>query len=76
MYQRRFAFDPHAACKGFFGRIKNEMFFGRSWTAAPVARFADGLNSYLRRYNQERIKMSLEAQSLKPTDKESIGLIA
>lgn len=65
----------NAACEGFFGRIKNEMFYGRSWAGVPIDRFADELDSYLRWYDEERIKMSLGAKSPK-AHRQSIGLTA
>lgn len=26
----------NAACEGFFGRVKNEMFYGRKWTGITL----------------------------------------
>jgi putative transposase len=49
----------NAACEGFFGRLKNEMFYGRSWQDVSVDGFMDTLDGYLRWYNETRIKMSL-----------------
>jgi len=65
----------NSACEGFFGRIKNEMFYYRSWEGVPIAQFVDELDSYLRWYNEERIKMSLGAMSPKAY-RQSIGLTA
>ena len=65
----------NAACEGFFGRIKNEMFYDRSWADVRIARFIDELDSYLRWYNEERVKISLEAKSPKAY-RQSIGLTA
>lgn len=65
----------NAACEGFFGRIKNEMFYDRSWAGVPIDRFIDELDSYLRWYNEDRIKMSLESKSPKAY-RQSIGLTA
>ena len=53
----------NAACEGFFGRIKSEMFYGRSWRGVSVRQFIEILDDYLRWYNQRRIKMSLGAMS-------------
>jgi putative transposase len=53
----------NAACEGFFGRIKNEMFYCRSWSDVTIDQFIDELDSYLRWYNEERIKMTLGAMS-------------
>jgi len=62
-------------CEGFFGRLENEMFYGRSWTGVPIAQFIDELDSYLRWYNEKRIKMFLGAKSPKAY-RQSIGLVA
>ena len=53
----------NAACEGVFGRIKNEMFYNRSWTGVSVDEFIIILNDYLIWYNEKRIKMSLGAMS-------------
>lgn len=53
----------NAACEGFFGRIKNEMFYGRSWQGVTIPEFIEILDTYLRWYNERRIKMSLGAMS-------------
>ncbi len=65
----------NSACEGFFGRLKNEMFYGRSWQDVSIQQFIDELDKYLRWYNEKRIKMSLGAMS--PVDyRHSIGLAA
>lgn len=65
----------NSACEGFFGRLKNEMFYYRSWKDVSVNQFIDKLDNYLRWYNEKRIKMSLGAMS--PVDyRRSIGLAA
>ena len=53
----------NAACEGLFGRIKNEMFYNRSWAGVSIDKFIDILNDYLKWYNEKRIKMSLGAMS-------------
>lgn len=53
----------NSACEGFFGRLKNEMFYGRSWIGVSLVVFINALDSYLRWYNEKRIKMSLGAMS-------------
>lgn len=53
----------NAACEGFFGRLKNEMFYGRSWQGVSIEEFMERLNQYLHWYNNDRIKMSLGARS-------------
>jgi len=51
------------------------MFYDRSWAGVTIDRFIDELDSYLRWYNEERVKISLEAKSPKAYRK-SIGLTA
>jgi transposase InsO family protein/transposase-like protein len=53
----------NAACEGVFGRIKNEMFYNRSWAGVSIDEFIDILDGYLHWYNVKRIKMSLGAMS-------------
>jgi transposase InsO family protein len=49
----------NSACEGFFGRLKNEMFYGRTWHGVSLDEFMDQLDSYINWYNETRIKMSL-----------------
>jgi transposase InsO family protein len=37
----------NAACEGFFGRLKNEMFYGRDWKGVSLKQFMDILDRYL-----------------------------
>ena len=53
----------NSACEGFFGTIKNEMFYHRSWYNISIEQFINELDYYLRWYNEKRIKMSLGAMS-------------
>ena len=53
----------NAACEGFFGRLKNELFYGRSWAGVSIEEFMDRLDGYMHWYNEERIKMSLGGRS-------------
>jgi transposase InsO family protein/transposase-like protein len=53
----------NAACEGFFGRLKNEMFYGRSWVGVSIDDFMEILEQYISWYNEVRIKMSLGAMS-------------
>jgi transposase InsO family protein len=53
----------NAACEGFFGRLKNEMFYNRSWIGVGIEAFMDILDGYLVWYNEKRIKLSLGAMS-------------
>lgn len=49
----------NAACEGFFGRLKNEMFYGVFWEGVSLRQFISMLDSCLHWYNRERIKQSL-----------------
>jgi putative transposase len=65
----------NAACEGFFGRLKNEMYYHRSWTHVSMTAFLDEIDSYIRWYNEERIKLSLGGKS--PVEyRASLGLAA
>lgn len=49
----------NAACEGFFGRLKNEMYYHRNWINTTLGEFMQQVDSYIRWYNQHRIKLSL-----------------
>lgn len=55
---RRVVPPDNAACEGFFGRLKNELFYGRSWAGVSIEEFMGRLDSYLHWHNEKRIKMS------------------
>lgn len=62
-----------AACEGFFGRLKTEMFFFRDWLSTTIEAFVAALDAYIRRYNEARIKISLGG--LSPTaHRRSLGV--
>ena len=54
----------NAACEGFFGRLKNEFFYGESWIDVSIKSFIEQLDEYLTWYNNERIKLSLGGMSI------------
>lgn len=65
----------NAACEGFFGRLKNEMFYGRSWIDVSMEAFIDEINNYINWYNTKRVKQSLGYMS--PIEyRHSLGLTA
>jgi transposase InsO family protein len=65
----------NAACEGFFGRLKTELFYPRDWRATTVDQFIEVVDSYIRWYNAKRIKVSLG--SLSPVEyRESLGIAA
>ncbi|ORM63945.1 transposase [Pantoea rodasii] len=55
--------SDNAACEGFFGRVKNEMYYGRSWAGITLEDFTCFLDMYIRWYNKSGIKISLGAMS-------------
>ncbi len=64
----------NSACEGFFGRIKNEMFYSRDWKNITLEEFKNILNEYLIWYNGKRIKMRLGFKS--PEEyRQSLGII-
>lgn len=46
----------NAACEGFFGNLKNEMFHGRDWRGVSYEQFAAALDEWMRRYSTHRLK--------------------
>lgn len=65
----------NAACEGFFGRLKNEFFYGRDWSGVTAAEFMERLDRWLAYYNEDRIKQSLGWMSPRQY-RESLGLAA
>ncbi len=53
----------NAACEGFFGRMKNEMFYHRRWVGVSLEDFCARIDQYITWYNEKRIKMSLGGRS-------------
>jgi len=49
----------NSACEGFFGRLKNKMFYGHSWQDVSIDKFIKILDDYMHWYAEERIKISL-----------------
>jgi len=63
----------NSACEGFFGRLKNEMFYNRPWTGITINQFIKQLDEYIKWYAEKRIKLSLGGMS--PLDyRRSLGL--
>lgn len=70
---RKACSPDNAACEGFFGRLKTEMFYPKDWRSTTIEQFIEALDSYIRWYNAKRIKMSLGY--LSPIEyRESLGL--
>lgn len=65
----------NAGAEGFFGRLKNELFYGRDWRGVGYEEFRERLAAYLTHYNETRIKKSLDWMS--PVQyRRSLGLAA
>lgn len=65
--------QDNAACEGFFGRMKTELFYPRDWKAITIEQFVAEVDAYIRWYNEKRIKISLG--SLSPIEyRRSLGL--
>ena len=72
---RKACSPDNAACEGFFGRLKNELFYPRDWKSTTVEQFIEVVDSYIRWYNEKRIKISLGSRS--PIEyRVSLGLTA
>jgi putative transposase len=70
---RKACSPDNAACEGFFGRLKTEMFYPNDWRSTTIEEFIDALDGYIRWYNETRIKLSLGY--LSPIEyRESLGL--
>ena len=62
----------NAACEGLFGRLKTELFYPRDWKSTTIEQFIEVVDSYIRWYNEKRIKISLSPIEYR----ESLGLTA
>lgn len=64
----------NSACEGFFGRMKNEIFYGRNFVGVTIETFIQIINDYIVWYNTKRIKASLGYMS--PMEyRQSLGLV-
>lgn len=63
------------ATRLLFGRLKTEMFYLQDWQETTIDQFMGVIDTYIRWYNEKRIKMSLGA--LSPIEyRASLGLAA
>lgn len=53
----------NSACEGFFGHLKNEMFYGWLWEGISIPQFIRLLDNYMLWHNEDRIKISLNGLS-------------
>jgi putative transposase len=49
--------------EGFLGRLKTELFYPLSWQDILIDQFIHVVDSYIRWYNEKRIKISLDSLS-------------
>ncbi len=49
----------NAACEGFFGHLKTEMFYNRNWDEISIEKFIEEVEQYMNWYRTDRIKLSL-----------------
>jgi len=60
---RKASSPDNAACEGFFGRLKNELFYARNWLNTTIDDFIAEFDAHIRWYNEARIKISLGSLS-------------
>jgi putative transposase len=51
--------SDNAACEGFFGHLKNEMYYNRTWHDINMQEFMEVVDEYITWHNQKRIKLSI-----------------
>lgn len=72
---RKACSPDNAASEGFFGRLRNELFYPQDRKNATIEQFIEALDSYVRWYNEKRIKIALG--SVSPIEfRVSLGLAA
>ena len=49
----------NAACEGFFGHLKTELFYTRNWDEISIEDFIHEIDQYMNWYRTDRIKLSL-----------------
>ena len=64
----------NSACEAFFGRLKNEFFYGRNWKNVTLDDFMKQLDEYIIWYNELRIKLQFKG-SIKQ-HRIQVGIIA
>ena len=70
---RKIEWSDRRDLEGFFDTLKTGMFYRKDWRSTPIEQFIEALDSYIRWYNEKRIKVSLDY--LSPIEyRESLGL--
>jgi hypothetical protein len=65
----------NAACEGFFGRLKNEMYYNRTWNDTSMQEFIEVVDEYSRWYNQKRASNSRLAVGVRLSTDKVYGLL-
>ena len=50
----------NSVMENFFGKMKNEMFYGHEYEFKSIEELQEGMEEYIRYYNEERIKVKLK----------------
>ena len=56
------------AAEGFFGRLKNEFFYGRDWRGVRAEEFIARLDAWMHFYSEGRLELFVEADGRKVYD--------
>jgi putative transposase len=64
----------NGACEGFFGRLKTELIYPRHWRDVALDECMRQIDTYIRWYNERRIKLSLGRRSPREY-RQDLGLI-
>ncbi len=61
----------NAACKGFLGRLKTELFYPRNWQAATIEQFIQAVDAHIRWYNENGSRSHWALGALSNTERVS-----
>jgi putative transposase len=75
LMSRKGCSPDNAACEGYFGRLKTELFYPRNWQDSTIEQFIEVVDSYIRWYNKKRTTISLGSISSLES-RERLGLTA
>ena len=56
---RKSCSPDNVACKDFYDRLENELFYARDWLHTTIDGFIAEFDAYIRWYKEARIKISL-----------------
>ena len=60
---RKGSSPDNSRMEGFFGTMKNEMFYGRDWEGVSLEELGKRIDGYIEWYNTKRIRRSLGSMS-------------